>query len=216
MSGLRVLERVGTALLDALYPSKCALCGLIHECAICDDCMTELEDLRVLSGPAAHDLISSRSSVYAFSGRAAQAVKRLKFERVTSLAAPMARLLAASAQSSWFVEVDAVIPVPIHWRRRLERGFNQSELLCEQMRVAPVRPELLERRRRTRPQVGLTPIERLTNLRGAFRASPDVAGASVLLVDDVYTSGGTAAECARALRAQGAREVRVLTFCGPP
>jgi predicted amidophosphoribosyltransferase len=73
---------------------------------------------------------------------------------------------------------------------------------------------MLQRVKRTRPQVGLTRQERLTNLKGAFRASPLARDARILLVDDVTTSGGTATACAEALKAERAAWVGVLTLCG--
>jgi predicted amidophosphoribosyltransferase len=73
---------------------------------------------------------------------------------------------------------------------------------------------VLKRTKNTRPQVGLNRDERLTNLRGAFEATSAVEGLSILLIDDVTTSGGTAVACAQALRSKGAVYVAALTFCG--
>src|SRR5207237_6401269 len=95
-----------------------------------------------------------------------------------------------------------------------ERGFNQAALLAERLaRVlgVPLRQRWLARTRATVPQTALSATERRVNVRGAFVASTSAAGADVVLVDDVLTTGATAAECARALRAAGARSVGVLT-----
>lgn len=150
--------------------------------------------------------------MYVYSGRAAQAVKRLKYERRTSLARPMAGELAR-VRTELALEGEIVIPVPIHWTRRCHRGFNQAEMLCEAMPAEHCRTDLLRRVRATRPQAALTLEERLVNLKGAFAARP-VAAVSVLLVDDVLTTGHTAEECGRALLAAGARSVGVLAFAG--
>jgi ComF family protein len=109
---------------------------------------------------------------------------------------------------------DVVVPVPIHWARRAQRGFNQSELLAELAPKEILRPEILARTRFTRPQVGLSASERLKNLSGAFKASKAVRGLRVLLIDDVVTTGGTALACAQALLDSGATETGLLTFCG--
>jgi len=154
--------------------------------------------------------VSRRGSVMRYEGRAAQAVQRLKYERVTSHAAWMASQMAEFAEKTGLDRVDVVVPVPIHWSRRNWRGFNQADLLAAPL--PKVRTDLLKRIRATRPQVGLTTDDRLTNLSGAFEASPECRGLSVLLVDDVTTSGGTARECAKTLRAQGALEVFLVTF----
>ncbi|MBX9977479.1 MAG: hypothetical protein K2X98_04470 [Alphaproteobacteria bacterium] len=109
---------------------------------------------------------------------------------------------------------DRVIPVPIHWIRRAQRGFNQAELLAERVPKDLLDTRALRRVRPTRPQVGLGTQERLVNLAGAFAADPRVRGARILLLDDVVTSGGTALACAHALKRAGATEVGLLTFCG--
>jgi ComF family protein len=146
-----------------------------------------------------------------YSGRASQAVRRLKYERISALASPMSALLLAAVPGE-VSDYDAVVPVPIHPLRRFERGFNQAELLCRSW-GSNVAPRALRRVRRTRPQVGLDAEERATNLRGAF-AADGVKGMSVLVVDDVVTTGGTLTACAEALREGGAATVRAVAFCG--
>lgn len=154
-----------------------------------------------------------RAALYRYTGRSAQAVRRLKYSRSTGLAASMATMLRAGADEMG-LEYDLVVPVPIHFTRRCSRGFNQSELLCEAFPTERVDGGCLKRIRATRPQVGLTPAERLTNLNGAFSADSRVSGKSIMLVDDVLTSGQTAHECATTLLAAGAKEVGVLAFAG--
>jgi ComF family protein len=151
--------------------------------------------------------VSFRAIVYRYEDRAAQAVRRLKYNRSTGLAPWMAEEIA---QASAKLPFDAVVPVPIHWSRWCWRGFNQSDLIAARL---PSEPRLLRRVRATRPQVGLNREERLRNLEGAFAARPCV-GRSILLIDDVVTSGQTATECAKALLEQGAKEVGILALCG--
>ena len=110
---------------------------------------------------------------------------------------------------------DRIVPVPLHPRRLRERGFNQAHLLAAEARRAGVLsprarldPSALARVRETRSQTKLSRTERLENLRGAFTARPDrVRGCTVLLVDDVMTTGATLEACTRALRRAGARSV---------
>jgi ComF family protein len=111
-------------------------------------------------------------------------------------------------------DVDALVPVPLAPARERERGFNQAALVADELARAlgrPVRRRWLRRARPTRPQSDLSAAERWANVRNAFQAAPAVAGHHVLVVDDVLTTGATAAECARALRAAGARAVSVVT-----
>lgn len=119
---------------------------------------------------------------------------------------------------------DALVPVPLHVGRERERGFNQARLLAEQLDNAPVQ-DLLIRARETGTQTRLSRTGRQQNLRGAFQVrqtftdwvgqrSPDhrVRGKSFLLIDDVFTTGSTLDECARVLKAAGAREVWAATL----
>ena len=122
----------------------------------------------------------------------------------------MARQIAERAEP---LAYDVAVPVPIHWTRWCQRGFNQSELLCTYFDRSRVRLDLLRRKRRTRPQVGLSEQDRMTNLDGAFEAT-GCRGMHVLLIDDVVTTGGTALECARALRRAGATSVSLLAYAG--
>lgn len=195
--------------LEALYPTKCPLCGLLSERSPCGTCFGEF----VANDPFAtyfdHGLLDFHAAIYRYEGRAAQAVRRLKYSRCTSLAAFMADEIAEAAER--LPDYDLVVPVPIHWSRRHRRGFNQAELLAE--RLSPT-PKALIRVRSTRPQAGLPREQREKNIQGAFRAATVVSGKRVLLIDDVLTSGHTARECAKALRAAGAAEVGILAYCG--
>lgn len=160
----------------------------------------------------AGDDLSLAAMLYPYEGRVAQAVRRLKYNRSTSLAEPLAGMIAEGQSRLGLKGYDVVVPIPIHWSRRAARGFNQSDLLAS--RLDRVDPRALARIRRTRAQAGLTHEQRLSNLEGAFRGSSRLGGRSVLLVDDVLTSGQTARECAKALRAAGATEVGILALAG--
>ena len=110
---------------------------------------------------------------------------------------------------------DMVVPVPLYWLRRWQRGFNQSLLLAEAYvgeRGWPIEPNILRRTRNTRPQVMLPAELRAANVRNAFAVTdPDrVRGRRVLIVDDVLTTMHTVIECSRVLKQAGAAEVYVV------
>jgi ComF family protein len=144
------------------------------------------------------------AAVYA--GAVEEAVKLLKFSGKTRLARPLGEAMAGFAEEEIdCAAYDCLIPVPLHRIRERDRGFNQSRLLAQA--ILPLFPNarLDESLRRIRPtfvQSRITdPRERAANVRGAFAVEGDrVEGKTVLLVDDVVTSGGTILECARALR----------------
>jgi ComF family protein len=200
-------------LLDLVYPRKCALCGELGPKAICETCFATFSRAVSLERRPIHG-VSATFALFPYSERMAQAVTRLKYERATALAGPMAQFMRAGAEEFDLLVADLIVPVPIHWTRRFLRGFNQSELLCEAMPSKAVCPRALRRIRATRPQVGLDRAARLKNLNGAFRADPCVAGKTVLLVDDVLTTGHTAEECSRVLLEAHATDVKALFFAG--
>ncbi len=119
--------------------------------------------------------------------------------------------------NSYLLDIDLIVPVPIHWTRKIQRGFNQSELLSE-----PVAKKFkikydnrnLFRRKRTKPQVKLNKEERLINISEAFAVrDPDFfSGKSVLIIDDVSTTGETINQCAKVLRQSGAKNIFGLTL----
>jgi len=136
------------------------------------------------------------------------------FEHVDTLAAYLAGLLAERFEP--LLQPDAILQaVPLHRRRRRQRGFNQAQLLADELRrawpVGRARGHLI-RRRDTRSQVGLDRAQRRRNVEDAFWwEGPNLSGRPVLLVDDVITTCATVEACARALREAGAGEVRALS-----
>jgi ComF family protein len=198
-------------LLNTIYPSRCALCGVLGPLAICIDCENEMSSMQEPLRPQFEGIVMA-TCLYAYDGRPAMAVKRLKYQRITSLIAPMSALIADFAGRHSLLDADIVVPVPIHWQRRSMRGFNQAEALAE--RLPHIDRSLLVRHRATQPQVLLDRDQRKVNLIDAFRCRRRIDGSSVLLIDDVSTTGHTAQECARALQNGGARTVKLLTFCG--
>lgn len=115
------------------------------------------------------------------------------------------------------MNVDVIIPVPIHPSRRRKRGFNQAEVLAKIMgeRLGiPVRTDLLKRTKKTLPQKELSAGERLKNLSGAFQAEEVPKEIRrVLLVDDIYTTGSTIEACTRALKASGVQTIYFVVIC---
>ncbi|MGI8923105.1 MAG: ComF family protein [Fimbriimonadales bacterium] len=145
-----------------------------------------------------------------YEGVAGLAVRLLKFSRNMELAVPMARKMAACPMP---LSVDYIVPVPTHWSRRAQRGFNQAEELAHGLGSidGQTRTELLIRHKATPPQARARGRQRKESLRGAFSSKP-CPGVKVLLIDDVVTSGGTLEACAEALKSAGASWVGALTF----
>jgi ComF family protein len=133
--------------------------------------------------------------------------------------APMMGRWVSHAGRELLAEADALVPVPLHWRRLWARRFNQSAMLAAAISAensVPIAAGVLKRVKPTAQQVGLSRTERAANVQGAFRVPPEgrgaVAGRRLVLVDDVLTSGATVDGCARALLRAGAANVDVLIF----
>jgi ComF family protein len=158
-----------------------------------------------------------------FEGGLRELIHLLKYSGVRPAANVLGRMLAeaiAELEVGFTGDAIAMVPVPLYRARLRQREFNQAELIAGMaMKVLPkssrlrLQPDILERKRETASQAGLTSHQRRENVRGAFGvARPElVKGREILVVDDVYTTGATASECARVLRRAGAAKVWVAT-----
>jgi ComF family protein len=145
-------------------------------------------------------------------------VHSLKYGDRLDLAPMMGRWIAHAGREL-LAGADALVPVPLHWRRLWARRFNQSAMLAKAISAesgVPVAGGALKRTKPTAQQVGLSRSERATNVQGAFKVPQEgkaaVAGRRLILVDDVLTSGATVEGCAKALLRAGAANVDVLVF----
>lgn len=154
----------------------------------------------------------------AYDGVLRRLIHVYKYERVQTLAEPLARLLSDALPRDE-EEFDFIAPMPLHWLKKWDRGFNQSELLAKAVAKRAGIPyrDLLKRGKASPAQAGLTFAARRDNVQGVFRlrnsaAKQDVRGKHVLLVDDVLTTGATASAASRLLkRSGGARRISILT-----
>jgi ComF family protein len=149
-----------------------------------------------------------------YEGTLRELVHLFKYGGVRPLAGPFGKLLARALPRE--TAFDVIVPMPLHWFKKWQRGFNQSDLLaCEISKKwgVPVRT-LVRRQKATRPQAGLTNSKRRANMSGAFKIprGRSLAGIRVLLVDDVVTTGATASACARVLKRAGAAHVALLAL----
>ncbi len=146
-----------------------------------------------------------------YNGRLEKAVRAFKFHGVRRLSNLFALEIAkAVKQSGW--KIDGVCPVPLHWTRRLERGYNQSVLVAKPLanELGLSYAPLIKRVKRTKQQAKLGKQERVSNVEDAFVSKP--CQGRILLIDDVVTSGATTRACMEALLAAGASSVKVAAI----
>ena len=211
---LSPLGRARSALLDLLFPPRCAGCGQ-RGTWLCTGCLAAVPPL---GAPLRLDnaALDWLGAAYAYTGAVRSAIHRLKYGReraraahLGALAVPLLRHLPPT------VAAPRLIPVPLAAARLRERGYNQAEALARVIAAASGLPldTGLVRTRATRPQVGLDRAARRANVRDAFAwDGQSHPGAQLLLIDDVLTTGATADECATLLKAAGARWVGLLTI----
>ena len=194
-----------------IEPPFCSLCGVPFtsresESHPCGACLTHKK------------YFTMARALGAYEGSLQEAIHRWKYEGKTYLTLFLAEWMAEGLNRYWEPDsFDLLIPVPLHPQRLRGRGFNQVLLLVKEISSRtgiPYRKTILQKKKPTIPQVTLSGLEREKGLRGAFHVigREELMGKSVLLVDDVYTTGATVNECSRVLRRGGAKRVDVLTL----
>ncbi len=233
-AGGLAVRRLMDPLLAVIFPARCPSCtrllGLPRRGPLCEACWAALprhDTLLCPCGAGGHarcprcrrglNPIRHGASLGPYEGALRLLVHELKFRGKRTVAVRLAEeMLLASSVRTVLSPGCVVVPVPLHPRRLRARGFNQSELLARELSRRAGRRMVagaLVRRTDTPPQTGLSAAARRANLRDAFavRRRAALVGRTVVLVDDVLTTGSTARACARALRLAGVGEVRLLT-----
>jgi len=210
-------------LLDFIFPKKCVGCGKFGqyfckgcfaqiefvEKPICPVCQRQAIEGRVHPGCSGKYRLDGLVVACRYSGPVKRAIAKVKYKWVWDIEKIFVELLVKNLWRFDLPENVILVPVPLHFKRKNWRGFNQSEILAKSLasKFNVEYLELLIRKRETRTQVGLTRDERKENVRGAFKIMAEARGRSIILVDDVFTSGATMAECANVLKRAGAKSV---------
>ena len=235
--------RILNGFLNLIYPEVCFLCSVPvsrhREYGVCDSCWDKALTLKIvpprcvscglplrnfedssehLCGDCIQQMppyAGARSFGY-YTAELSRLIQGLKFQDRRNLVKLFVPLLAGAFFDSWRREdFDLIVPVPLHVKRKRERGYNQSELLARLLarQIAIPCSRALIRVRLTLPQVGLTDSQRLENVRKAFRCTKpqQISERRILLIDDVMTTGATATSASRTLLEGGARRISVLT-----
>ena len=217
-----MIKKVFNRVLGLLYPTRarCLGCGDMtgnqHEDFLCDRCREKMDRLFDLYEAGGADMPGVRRAfaAYPYVPPVKGVIHAFKFSSLPTLAEPLADDLCRLLVTHELTDYDCAAPVPLHRKREYQRGYNQSlllaEAIAEELKI-PVFTDL-KRIRSTKQQAMLSTAERRKNLQNAFECKKPLPGPRVLLVDDVLTTGSTAASCAQALLAGGAAFVDVCTI----
>ena len=229
---MNTLKKFFESILDFIYPPICLLCGERTEGdrQICPDCWDKFldtlklnfqkykKDFHHLTGEIFFD---EMVTCWTYTSEIEKLIHRVKYQRGKKLAILLGRTAGKNLQQVFKGWDDTlIIPVPLHRVRQRERGYNQSELLCQGLAAhipVPISSDLLFRHRNTPSQTKLTAQERHENVKDAFTIrQPDrLAGKKIILVDDVSTTGATMNSCASCLKKAGAEKVIGIALARP-
>lgn len=194
--------------LNIFFPPVCPVCSERVSCpdGLCPDCFSMLRFVR--------DNDDGRTSAVVYDEISKRLIMLLKYGDRPDLARLMARMMYNAGKNA-LDGADVLTGVPLHWKRMLSRKYNQAAVLAAELSVlsgVPSNPELLKRVKST-PKQG-TRADRFRNVKNAFLLNRDfsVRGKTIVLTDDVLTTGATTQACAAELKRGGAKEVRILTF----
>lgn len=212
----KAAQVLGSSTLDLIYPPLCVNCERVGS-LLCDYCLDLIQpaDTTVLPSP----IFTDYTAVGQHKAPLQNAVIALKYENERRMGRVLGRLLAdAVLEKEW--QIDTIIPVPLHAARLAERGYNQANEIAKAVAAeieSPLASDALYRVQETQSQVTLSAVERQHNVEGAFIVAEPyqqhLKNQTILLIDDVCTTGSTLAACAVKLQEAGVAAVYVATVC---
>ncbi len=220
-----MIVRVCNFLLNLVFPKRCPFCGEVLGFTKACKCDKQLMALRLSAEKLSHFSVPHLAESWAcflYKSPVSTACHRLKYENSPHLAVPLGQEMAKLAHTLLLTHhIDFVVPVPMTENAKKERGFNQSELLAQEICKDTgliLQTEWLLKSRDTEKQRELGREERRINVQNAFSISETAkfSGACVLLIDDVLTTGSTLSECAKTLQKAGAKSCFSLTLLAVP
>ena len=206
-------------ILELIYPNVCGICGEICKESLCKKCTIEMKKHEI-------DLINKNKKMYfnesmhifKYNEIIRQRLIEYKFQDQSYMYKTFAKIILKNKKVCGFLEkYDIIIPVPIHKKRRLKRGYNQTELIakeiCKNINLE-LKIDVLSKQKNIVAQSELNKNERMQNIKNAFevRNINEIIDKKILIFDDIYTTGSTVNECSKILKKAGVKQIGVLAI----
>ena len=206
-------------LLELVYPNVCGFCNKICKNELCNKCKMKIiqPQIDIVIKPE-NKYFKELISILKYEGIIRDKILQYKFEDKAYIYKTFAKIVLKNKKVCGLLKkYDIIIPVPIHKKRKLQRGYNQTQLIAKEISKnidIKLCNNVLVKNKNTIAQSKLNKNKRKQNIKGAFKALnvQNIQGKSVLLFDDIYTTGSTANECSKILKEAGAKTVGVLTI----
>ena len=206
-------------LLELVYPNVCGFCNKICKNELCNKCKMKIiqHQIDIVIKPE-NKYFKELISILKYEGIIRDKILQYKFEDTAYIYKTFAKIVLKNKKVCGLLKkYDIIIPVPIHKKRKLQRGYNQTQLIAKEISKnidIKLCNNVLVKNKNTIAQSKLNKNKRKQNIKGAFKALnvQNIQGKSVLLFDDIYTTGSTANECSKILKEAGAKTVGVLTI----
>ena len=205
--------------LDYFFPPICGMCGEINENYICDNCYENIKKIKkCVINEYNNRNFSKHLYIFRYEGIIRNKIIEYKFEDNGYLYKMFAKIILSDKKTCNFIKkYDVIIPVPISKKRKKKRGYNQSELVANELAQKlnqDIWTDIIIKKKDNKPQSELNKLERIKNVEDIYEINKpiEVKNKKVLLLDDIYTTGSTVNEIARKLKQNQTQEIGVITL----
>ncbi len=202
--------------LDFIFPPICGICNQLGEGFLCKNCEKELQNY--LYKNEKQEKEDERFHLLKYEELIRNKIITYKFEDKNYLCHLFSTLILHQKEACTFLkQYDMILPIPIHAKRKRERGYNQSELVAKEVAKAlniQIQNDILLKQKNTKPQSSLKREDRLKNVQGVYKIKNrnKIQEKSIVIFDDIYTTGATTKQCRKMLKEAGAKRVGIFTI----
>lgn len=207
------------SILELVYPPTCGFCGKLSKEYICNKCYLKIKKYRIKDNcPSKNVYFQEIYSIFKYEEDIRDILIKYKFQNKSYIYKTFSQIILKDEKIYGILKkYDIIIPVPVHKKRKNERGYNQTELIAREIAKGlniKMEKDVLIKSINTKAQSSLSKEERRDNIKGAFKAQnlQKIKDKNILVIDDIYTTGSTINECGRILKSTGAKSIGALTI----